>query len=98
MMIAIFHDESSDFYILSRIQHHKKNRTIILPECEIDGTNYKRCDPDTMISNGDKTTCAQIEDLVCNENLKKEYKDYCECIGLVETTASPSLLRGVPTQ
>merc|ERR1712070_130685 len=71
----------------------KNSRTIILPECETDGKNYERCDPDSVAFN-DVETCAEIEDLVCGEDvMDKEDKDYCKCIGL--EAKRTTLLRGV---
>ena len=68
-----------------------------LPICEVDGKNYKRCDPDEMEPK-DESTCEDIDDYACNKKFWKkstnkgkksksersieEEEEYCECIGL----------------
>ena len=64
-----------------------RTRTVILPPCEVNGTNYLRCDPDT-VKDKDRDTCDQIDEEVCNKTDSKKKssssfeESYCECSGL----------------
>merc|ERR1712179_149515 len=44
----------------------KKGQKYILPECEIDGKNYMRCDPE-KIEKGDILKCEEIDEFACNK-------------------------------
>ena len=63
-------------------QDKKKDRNTILPECEVHGKNFKRCDPDKIKEN-DVVTCEEIDEYACNkERETDDEEEYCECIGL----------------
>ena len=83
------------FYFLPKDDDDKGGeRVLILPECVVDGTNYLRCDPDTIDAN-DIETCDEIVAALCGyDDLAADDEEYCACLGLVENQKLVVQLRG----
>ena len=82
-------DDDDDFV------DYRSSRTTIT--CEIDGKNYLRCDPDTVVEN-DVNTCDEIEKEICGEGMDKDDKDLCECLFGPYEKGMPQLRGAVSVQ
>jgi hypothetical protein len=92
--ISKFNADTQTPFAFKYYQDYTNTRTVILPQCVVDGVNYQRCNPATALSK-DQKTCKSIKDEACGKKSKSNRADasYCACIGL-EDKSEMVQLRG----